>query len=327
MQRLTFIILCLLTFLVGFVHAQELPSWNETTVKQAILDYVAAVTTPGSADFVPQPERLAVFDNDGTFICERPDYPSSLFQAGLVRSFIADGTIDGTKMPFKAWNTFDKDALKKYGWKEAYQEMNAAFGGMPVTAYRDSARAFMDRYRHPRYRVPLARLYYAPMRELAALLNEHGFQLWVVTGSEQDFMRSFLEDATGVPPEHVIGSWTPAVSTQEGKEIRMVRGTVQVYNGHQAKPGNIETRIGRRPIFVVGNSDNDQPMCRYAVTGMRLGLALWVHHDDSEREYKYDRGTSDMADLVKEKDNAWRISIAKDWKRVFQNGVLDVKSE
>ncbi len=202
MHRLNFFLLVhivLLVLLTGFAHADELPSWNETPVKQAILDYVKAVTTPGSEDFVPQPERVAIFDNDGTFTCERPNYASTLFQAGLVRSLIAKGKIDDAKMPFKAWNAFDKDALKKYGWKAAYQEMNAAFGGMPVAAFRDSARAFMDRYVHPRYRVLLPRLYYAPMLELADLLTGHGFQLWVVTGSEQEFMRSFLEDATGVP--------------------------------------------------------------------------------------------------------------------------------
>ncbi len=323
MHPLTLRVLFLLILIFGCAQADELPSWNNTPVKQAILDFVEAVTTPGSTDFVPQPERVAVFDNDGTFICERPDYPSTLFQAGLVNSLVADGTIDGTQMPFTAWTTLDKNALKKYGWKKSYQEMNAAFGGMLVTAYRDSARAFMDRYRHPKYKVPLSRLYYAPMLELAALLTGNGFQVWVVTGSEQDFIRSYLEGATGVPAERVIGSWTPAVSTQEDREIRIVRGTVQVYNGHEAKPGNIETRIGRRPIFCIGNSNNDQPMCRYTVTGKRLGIALWIHHDDSTREYEYDQGTDHMADLVKEMDNAWRISMARDWNRVFQDGVQD----
>jgi len=30
------------------------------------------VTTPGSPDFVPVPERIALFDNDGTLWCEQP---------------------------------------------------------------------------------------------------------------------------------------------------------------------------------------------------------------------------------------------------------------
>jgi hypothetical protein len=30
------------------------------------------VTTNGGSDFVPEPERVAVFDNDGTLWCEKP---------------------------------------------------------------------------------------------------------------------------------------------------------------------------------------------------------------------------------------------------------------
>ena len=47
---------------------------NKTPTRQAILDFVAAVTTPGSLDFVPPAERIAVFDNDGTLWCEKPMY-------------------------------------------------------------------------------------------------------------------------------------------------------------------------------------------------------------------------------------------------------------
>jgi hypothetical protein len=52
--------------------AAELASWNDGGARTAILDFVAAVTTEGSADFVPEVERAAVFDNDGTLSCERP---------------------------------------------------------------------------------------------------------------------------------------------------------------------------------------------------------------------------------------------------------------
>jgi len=46
--------------------ADELPSWRETTAKQSILEFVAAVTDRDSPDFVPERDRVAVFDNDGT---------------------------------------------------------------------------------------------------------------------------------------------------------------------------------------------------------------------------------------------------------------------
>jgi hypothetical protein len=49
-----------------------LGSWREGATKQAIMDFVQRVTTEGGADAVPPPERVAVFDNDGTLWCEKP---------------------------------------------------------------------------------------------------------------------------------------------------------------------------------------------------------------------------------------------------------------
>lgn len=54
--------------------ADELPSWRETTAKQSVLEFVAAVTDRDSPDFVPERDRVAVFDNDGTLWTERPVY-------------------------------------------------------------------------------------------------------------------------------------------------------------------------------------------------------------------------------------------------------------
>ena len=49
-----------------------LASWNEGPAKQSIIAFVEKVTKPGSPDFVPVPERIATFDNDGTLWCEEP---------------------------------------------------------------------------------------------------------------------------------------------------------------------------------------------------------------------------------------------------------------
>ena len=39
----------------------------------AIIDFVTRVTTYGAADYVPEPARIATFDNDGTLWAEQPD--------------------------------------------------------------------------------------------------------------------------------------------------------------------------------------------------------------------------------------------------------------
>jgi len=317
MRRL-FVVFTILILSALTSAAEPLPSWREGEAKTAIIDFLAAVSDPGGGDFVPVAERVAVIDNDGTAWCERPNYASTEFQVQLMRSQAASGKVDPDTMPYRAWLADDKDALRKFGWGEAYQALIRSFAGMPVTAFRDSARAFLARARHERFGVPYTDLYYPAMLELMRLLEAHDFQVWVVTGAEQDFVRAYLEAVTGIPPERVIGSWTPPVFSDEGGKVSMVRGDVQVYNGHGHKPANIELRIGRRPIFAAGNSNNDEPMCRWSVSGPGRSLALWIHHDDAEREYDYDRGTDRLADLVDRSPLAYEVSMARDWARVFE---------
>ena len=49
-----------------------LASWADTPTRHAITDFVAAVTDPDGGHYVPEPERVATFDNDGTLWSEKP---------------------------------------------------------------------------------------------------------------------------------------------------------------------------------------------------------------------------------------------------------------
>jgi hypothetical protein len=61
------------------MSADPLSGWRETPAKQPIVEFVAAVTDPGSPDFVPERARIAVFDNDGTLWTEQPVYAQLIF--------------------------------------------------------------------------------------------------------------------------------------------------------------------------------------------------------------------------------------------------------
>jgi hypothetical protein len=65
---------CLYVMVSAFsAYAQDpLPSWNDGTTKQQILNFVRDVTTSSSSSFVPPGERIATFDNDGTLWSEQP---------------------------------------------------------------------------------------------------------------------------------------------------------------------------------------------------------------------------------------------------------------
>src|SRR5262245_45546389 len=68
-------------------HAQAdpLPSWNDGPNKRAIVDFVNRVTKEGGADFVPVPQRIATFDNDGTLWSEQPIYFQFAFALDRVK--------------------------------------------------------------------------------------------------------------------------------------------------------------------------------------------------------------------------------------------------
>jgi len=315
-MRLVTVILVLLTAATA-AHADPLSAWNEGAVKTAIVEWLAAVTDESGSEFVPVPERIAVFDNDGTSWNERPGYPSTNFQIDLARSMVAAGKADAAAMPFKAWFADDRGALREYGWSKAYEEMNASFAGMPVEAYRDSARAWLALTAHPRYGVTHDELYYLPMLQLMALLEDHGFQVWIVTGAAEDFVRAFSERVLGIAPGRVIGTSTTPVYEElsDGTGI-LVRSAEQSSNGHENKPPHIEQRIGRRPVFCAGNSNNDYYMANYAVTGVHRGLAIWIHHDDADREYDYGR-PGKIGELCEQHPAAHEVSMKRDWKQLF----------
>ncbi|MDF1784340.1 MAG: hypothetical protein P1U82_00585 [Verrucomicrobiales bacterium] len=55
------------------------PSWNDTALKKAIIEFVEKVTQASSDDFVPISERIATFDNDGCLWAEQPMYFQPIF--------------------------------------------------------------------------------------------------------------------------------------------------------------------------------------------------------------------------------------------------------
>jgi hypothetical protein len=62
-------------------------------------------------------------------------------------------------------------------------------------------------------------------------------------------------------------------------------------------------------------------MLQYTTTGEGPRLGIYIHHDDAEREYAYDRGAM-VGELDKGLDEAaardWLIvSMRDDWKQIF----------
>src|SRR6202000_2078030 len=101
----------------AYAQTDPLPSWNDGAVKSAIIDFVGRVTKEGGPDFVPVPERIATFDNDGTLWCEQPFYVQMAFAFDRVKVMAPQHLDWKTKQPFKALLQGDVKAAASAGEK------------------------------------------------------------------------------------------------------------------------------------------------------------------------------------------------------------------
>jgi phosphoglycolate phosphatase-like HAD superfamily hydrolase len=304
------------------LQADPLPSWEESASKAAILDFVAAVTDPASPDFVPEDERIAVFDNDGTLWAEQPVYFQLLYALDRLREKAEADPSILTSDALRAGAAGDLGALMAGGMPALIEVVMASHADVTAAAFEADVAAWVGSATHPTTGLTYEQMVYQPMTELLRYLRDEGFSTWIVSGGGQHFVRALAEDAYGIPPEQVVG-------TMGETEYRVIDGVGQIVklpdvafiDDKGGKPLGIDRNIGRRPIMAFGNSDGDYEMLEYVTTGEGPGLGVILHHTDAVREWAYDR-ESHVGKLVRGLDDAeaqgWVvIDMAADWETVF----------
>ncbi len=308
---------------VAQTQTDPLPSWNDGATKKSIIDFVARVTTPGRAEFVPLPERIATFDNDGTLWCEQPVYFQFAFAMDRVRALAPKNPQWKSKQPFKALLSKDVKAVAATGEKGLLAIVAATHADMTVEEFHGAVLNWLDSARHPRFNRPYNDLVYQPMLELLGYLRVNDFKTFIVSGGGIDFMRPWADKAYGIPPEQVVGSSgvTKFEIGADGKPVLRKLPQVEFVDDGPGKPVGINRFIGRRPVFAFGNSDGDLQMLQWTAAGSGARFMGIVHHTDAEREYAYDR-TSHVGRLDKALDEGrargWTITdMKRDWRVIF----------
>lgn len=304
-------------------QTDPLPSWNDGAVKKAITDFVTRVTTQGSPDFVPEAERIATFDNDGTLWCEMPFYFQMAFAFDRLRAMAPQHPEWKTKEPFRSLLKGDVATAAKAGEKGLLAVVAATHSGMTVPQFEVLVSDWIKTARHPRFKRPYNELVYQPMLEVLTYLRANGFRAFIVSGGGMDFMRPWAPAAYGIPPQQIVGSSgvTQFRLNKDGKGELVKTAKVDFIDDGPGKPVGINRNIGRQPIIAFGNSDGDLQMLQYTTSGTGARLGVYVHHDDAVREYAYDR-KSQIGKLDKGLDEApkwgWPvISMKNDWKVIF----------
>jgi hypothetical protein len=307
----------------GVQAADALPSWNDGAPKKAIMDFVANVTTSGSPDFVPAPERIATFDNDGTLWAEQPMYFQLLFALDRVKALSSQHPEWKDKEPFASLLKGDVKGALAGGEPAIAQIVMATHAGMTTEEFDKIVKDWIATAKHPITKRPVTEMVYQPMLELLAYLRANGFKTFIVSGGGIEFMRPWTEKIYGIPPEQVVGSSVKTqFEMQDGKPVLMRLPQLNFIDDKAGKPVGINEHIGRRPIATFGNSDGDRQMLEWTQAGGGTRLMMLVHHDDAVREWAYGAdskiGTFSDALMTEAKQNGWTvISMKNDWKRIF----------
>jgi len=305
--------------------ADSLPSWNDGKAKQAILEFVAKVTTEGSPDFVPPAKRIATFDNDGTLWPENP-MPFQLIFAldELKRRVPSEPKLAADPMAQAALAGDLATLLKGEHFDGLLRVIALTHAGKTTDEFRSTVEAWLASARHPKYGKPYNQVIYQPMLELLGYLRANGFKTFIVSGGGADFMRVWAEKAYGIPPEQVVGSTARTKFELRDSGPVLVKTRDYLFVDDKAgKPVGIHQFIGRRPIAAFGNSDGDHAMLQYTtINNPHRSFGLILHHTDDEREYAYDakpKSSGKLVNALKEApQRGWTVvSMKDDWKVVF----------
>ena len=310
--------------------------WNtDAPALNALIDYVEAVTDEDSPDYIPEEDRIATFDMDGTLMGEL--FPTYLEVMLLTDRILADPFYDPDEEMLEFGrmtrdHALDKSFPEDYDYQFSYHQAKA-FAGMTLTEYADFITRFLvheaDGFRGMTY----AGGYYLPMAEVVDYLQDNGFKCFVVSGSDRFIVRTFIEGMVDIPYENIIGSDTELAARNQGG----TDGIEYVFTGDDElvrtdrliikdlktnKVLQIAQEIGRQPVLSFGNSSGDVSMNNYALLNNPYrSAAFMLVADDDVRDY----GNPEKHDELFEK---WQgmgynvISMRDDWKTIYGTDVV-----
>jgi len=318
--------------LASQAHAESdpLPSWNDGPVKQAISGFVQATTTQGSPQFVPEAERIATFDQDGTLWVSHPIYSQVMYCLDRVPAVVKAKPKLAKIEPFKTVMSGNREAIAKLSMDDLLKIVTATLTGMSVKEFQTEVKAWLATAKDPRWKKPYTELTYQPMQEVLKYLRDNGYKTYIVTGGGQDFVRVYSEATYGISPEQVVGSalGTKYGYDKSGKPFLTKEPKLLLNDNNAGKPESIHLMIGRRPVAAFGNSTGDRQMLEYTKAGDGARLSMLVLHDDAKREYAYGPaqglpatkvGAFTQALYDEAKKQGWMvISMKNDWKQIFE---------
>ena len=265
---------------------------------QNLRDFVSRVTDPADKEnFIPEKDRIAVFDMDGTLTCETyyTYYDTMMFIEYCLKDHperVSD-ELKEIAASIKPGYVADETLARNFA---------KAYAGMTMEEFYNYAVEFGQKYTSSFNNMRYIDNLYLPMAELVRYLYDNGFTIYVISGTERTTTRAIVANSPireYVSPSHVIGtdfevkqkgheteSSNMDFKYENSDELVLMGGFIQKnLNGN--KSIYVEREIGQRPVLAFGNSGSDTSMMNYTIDDRNPypARAYMVVADDDVREW------------------------------------------
>ena len=272
--------------------------WTEgSEAAKSLNDYLLAVTDETSSDYIPAEDRVAVFDLDGTLMCET--YPFC-FEYMVFADYALNHADDlPEEVLAVAREIVDAAGGAKPSGMSTRQAAAAAvaYKGMTTEELAGIVEDFKASEAWGFTGMTRGEAWYRPMVELFEKLQKNGFEVYVVTATERNIVRQVVAGVLDIPPSHVIGTEYGYTATNQG-DAEDTDYTFQPedqivfdgnYYGENAKTSKVDAivrEIGQQPVLAFGNSSGDLAMAVYTISNNpHRSAAYMVLADDDAREW------------------------------------------
>ncbi|MDO5702989.1 MAG: HAD family hydrolase, partial [Lachnospiraceae bacterium] len=262
--------------------------WTDNSrAAESLNDYLLAVTDESSPDYIPIEKRIAVFDLDGTLMCET--YPFC-FEYMVFADYALSHS---DKMPEDvlavAQEIVDATGGEKPSGMSTRQASAAAiaYKGMTMVELAEVVENFKSSDAWGFTGLTRGDAWFRPMVELFETLQKNDFSVYVVTATERNIVRQVIAGTLNIPPSHVIGTEYGYTATNQGdaadadytfqSEDKIVfDGNYYGENAKTSKVDAIVREIGQQPVLAFGNSSGDLAMEIYTISGNPCRSAAYM---------------------------------------------------
>ena len=307
--------------------------WNpDAPALNSLTEYLSAVTDEASPDFIPVKDRIAVFDLDGTLMCETDPF---CFEYMV----FADYALSRADQMPEDVLAVAREILDAAGGPKP-SDMSVRQATAAAVAYKgmtmEELAAVVEKFKASEAwgfnGMTRGESWYRPMLQLVDQLQAKDFTVYVVTATERNIVRQIIAGVLDIPPSQVIGTEYGYTATNQGNapdydytfqsDDRVVfDGRYYGENAKTSKVDAIVREIGRQPVLAFGNSGGDVAMAVYTISrNPYRSAAYMVVADDDVREW------GDPADAAEKKASyeakgIGTISMRNDFLEIYGDGV------